>query len=155
MNIDQEISHRLYDLFLIFLDGNKEEFIMATVHYLIIDEVMVICTKNTYTYKTLHNVQHLEDVWKQEVKIVDPYGCHELSGIYPEKWDITEKDGLAVAEGYRYPKYKGYSKWDDALERIISYDEYPKEVRIFRTVYELEGGELPVIDHTVRDRSIW
>ena len=129
----------------------------TTLHYLVRDEIMVICAKNTYTYRTLQNAQTIKDVWKKEVKIVDPYACHELSGFYPDNWEIGEENDTIPAPGYRYPKYRAFykSSKDDPIDHIVSYDEYAREVRVFRSVFELKGDELPVLDHTVRDRYAW
>lgn len=132
---------------------------MANVQYLVKDEIMVICAKNTYTYRTLQNAQSLEDVWEKEIKIVDPYACHELS-FSPKKWEweIDEEDNVTIpAPGYRYPKCKSFfkSSKNNLVDHVVSYDEYASQVRVFRTVFELKEGELPILDHTVRDRYAW
>ena len=150
--------------FLIFLDGNKEEYIMATEkHFLILDDIMVICKEETYYYHTIKDAQSLEDVWeKVSVDIVDPYGApHKLSGFIPNNWrvDKDEDNGYSPIKGYRYPKYRGTSMPDDSVwDHFISYtfgDDYPKEIRVFRTVYELEGGEMPILYHTTQNNYAW
>ena len=140
--------------FLFFLDGNKEEYIMA-VHYLISDEVAVFGEKVTYKYHTFKDVQHLEDVWETPVDIVDPYGDHQLSGFIPDNWEITEESGSSPVNGYRLPKYSGCSINDNEDDSIWGYlhctsmKDVPQEVGIYRTVYELKGGEMPISVHVI------
>ena len=130
----------------------------TTLHYLIKDEIMIICNKNAYTYKTLHVAKSLTDVWTKEIKIIDPYACHEMS-VRPEnwEWEIDEENSDTIpAPGYRYSKYKAFfkSSKNDLVDHVVSYDEYASKVRVFRTVFELKEGELPILGHTVRDRYV-
>lgn len=57
---------------------------MEHVHYLILDEIIVMGKENNCRYKTIQEVSTLDEVWKKEVKIIDSYGDHELSGYYPK-----------------------------------------------------------------------
>lgn len=145
--------------FLFFLDGNKEEYTMEHVRYLIIDEIVVLGKENNCRYKTLHSVESLEGVWSQEVRIVDPYGGHELAGYYPDNWDIYDEEvGESPVPGYRYPKYYARVLKDDSVWDHFKYNSWgddPQEVRVFRKVYELKGGELPVLGHITENRYAW
>ena len=128
-------------------------------HYLVIDEVVVIGKENSCRYKTLQNTESLEDVWRLEVKIVDPYGDHKLSGYFPNnKWEVYDEDGQAPVSGYRLPKYYGRVIDDPSVWKYLEYKSWgdaPQEVRIFRKVYELEGGELPALGHITENRYAW
>lgn len=123
-------------------------------HYLIIDEIAVFGETTTYKYHTFKDVAHLEDVWRESVDIVDPYSDHQLSGFIPDNWEITEENGDSPVDGYRLPKYSGCSINDNEDDSVWNYLHYtskdvPQEVGIYRTVYELEGGEMPISVHVI------
>ena len=132
---------------------------MATTHYLLLYEIIVIGKENNCRYKTVQSVENLEEIWKKEVKIVDSYGDHELSGYYPENWDVyNEEDGESPIPGYKTPRYYGRSLNDDSVWSHFKYKSWgdnPQEVRVFRAVYELEGGELPALGHRTENRYAW
>lgn len=130
---------------------------MAT-HYLLFDEIMVIGKERSYTYKTLQDVDRLEDIWTKEVKIVGP-GDHEMPGFVVKDWKLQPKaEDDRSFTGYRFPKYDGTAVLDDSIWahlRYKSWGDEPQQVRIFRTVFELEGGELPIIMPTSVSRYAW
>ena len=134
---------------------------MANVHYLLIDEVVVLGKENNCRYKTAQTTENPEEIWKKEVKIVDPYGDHELSGYYPSNWDVydeDDEDGESPVPGYRYPKYYARVLNDNSVWSHFKYKSWgddPQEIRVFRKVYELEGGELPVLSHRTENRYAW
>lgn len=132
---------------------------MATVHYLILDEIIVMGKENNCRYKTIQSTENPEEIWKKEVKIVDPYGDHELSGYYPDNWDVYDEEAEeSPVPGYRFPKYYGRVLNDDSVWNNFKYKSWgdnPQEVRVFRAVYELEGGELPALGHRTENRYAW
>ena len=83
------------------------------------------------------------------MKIVNPDGDYKLSGYFPDNWEITEEIGGNPIPGYKLPKYSGSCIYDDSVWDHLHYscDNAPQEVGIFRTVYELEGGEMPILDY--------
>lgn len=129
------------------------------VRYLIIDEVMVIGKENTSRYKTIQETGNPKEIWEKEVRIVDSYGDHELSGYYPnDRWEVYDQDGKSPVAGYKYPKYYGRVLNDASVWKYLKYKSWgdePQEVRIFRNVYELEGGELPALSHRIESRYAW
>ena len=132
---------------------------MATTHYLLLDEIIVIGKENNCRYKTVQSVESLEEIWSKEVKIVDPYGDHELDGYYPDNWEVyDEEDEESPVTGYRFPKYYARVLNDDSVWDHFKYKSWgdnPQEVRVFRKVYELEGGELPALGHRTENRYAW
>lgn len=132
---------------------------MANTHYLLLDEIIVMGKENNCRYKTIQEVATLEEVWKKEVKIIDSYGDHELSGYYPKNWDVyDEDDDESPIPGYKTPKYYGRSLNDSSVWDHFKYKSWgddPQEVRVFRVVYELEGGELPALGHRTENRYVW
>lgn len=125
------------------------------VRYLIIDEVMVIGKENTSRYKTVQETGDPSEIWKKEVKIVDPYGDHELEGYFPDNWEVYDEDGKSPVTGYKSPKYYGRVLNDASVWKYLKYKSWgdePQEVRIFRNVYELEGGELPALGHITENK---
>lgn len=131
---------------------------MANVHYLILDEIVIIGKENNCRYKTIQETTTLEEAWKKEVRIVDPYGDHELAGYYPDNWDIYDEEvEESPVPGYRFPKYYARVLNDDSVWDHFKYKSWgnPREVRVFRAVYELEGGELPALGRRIENRYAW
>ena len=132
---------------------------MAMHYFLLVDEIMIIGKENTCRYKTVQQVSRPEDVWSQEVKIVDPYGDHELSGYFPnDKWEVYDKDGTSPISGYKLPKCYGRVLGDASVWKYLKYKSWgdePQEVRVFRDVYELELGKLPTLVHRTESRYGW
>ena len=126
-------------------------------HYLIRDEIVVISKENASRYYTLKDVPNLEDVWKTSVDIIDPYGDHELKGYCPN-WEVYDEDGESPIPGYKTPRYYSRVINDPSVWKYFEYKSWgdvPQEVRVFRTVYELEGGELPMLSHCTESRYAW
>ena len=130
-----------------------------TTHYLIHDEILIIGKENSCRYYSLKDITNPEEIWKQEVRIIDPYGDHELSNYYPnDKWEIYNEDGESPAPGYKFPKYYARVINDASVWKYLKYKSWgddPQEVRIFRKVYELKGGELPALSHRTESRYAW
>lgn len=133
------------------------------VHYLVFDDIVVTCKEETYYYHTLKDAKSLEDVWeKVTVDIVDPdVAPHKLSGFIPANWKVenVKDNGSSPIKGYRYPKYRGTSINDDSVwNHLTSYtigEDYPTEIRVYRTVYKLEGGEMPILYSTIKNTHSW
>ena len=132
---------------------------MEHVHYLILDEIIVMGKENNCRYKTIQEVSTLDEVWKKEVKIIDSYGDHELSGYYPKTGMFMTKmmmnlpspviKLLSIIGG----SLNDSSVWDHF--KYKSWGDDPQEIRVFRAVYELEGGELPALGHRTENRYAW
>lgn len=132
---------------------------MEHVHYLIIDEIVFLGKENNCRYKTAQSTENPGEIWNKEVKIVDPYGDHELAGYYPDNWEVYDEEvGESPVPGYRFPKYYGRVLNDDSVWNNFKYKSWgdnPQEIRVFRKVYELEGGELPALGHRTENRYAW
>lgn len=131
---------------------------MATEkHYLFLDDIIVVCSDETFYYHTMGDAKSLKDVWKREVNIVDPdLASHKFSGFIPDNWEVEEvaDKGASPVQGFRYPKYRGEMNDDSVWDHLISYTtgkDYPSCIRVYRTVYELEGGEMPILYSTIKE----